>query len=301
MKSLWIFTLTIFLFVPLIRSAQNQAIVEVETGTVIENQQFEGEILDYAVDYAVYLPPGYEDSERSYPVVYLLHGFTDEEWAWIQFGEVQMAADRAIAERKIPPMIIVMPDGGVTWYVNDYAGEELWADMFIEEFIPFIEESYRIRIQKEFRAISGLSMGGWGALHFAMNYPDLFVASAPFSAGIHTDDELINMDPDRYERVFGELFGNNLQGKKRLSNHYKQYNPLHLAKSLPEDRLQSVRWYIDCGDDDFLAAGNSELHVTFLKRGIPHEYRVRDGAHNWTYWRTGIADALEFIGQSFRR
>jgi enterochelin esterase-like enzyme len=293
--------LSVVLCISGLASAQQEALVEVEPGTVIENLQFEGELLDHPVDYVVYLPPGYDESERSYPVVYLLHGFTDEEWAWIQFGEAHLAADRAIASRKIPPMIIVMPDGGVTWYVNDYAGEEPWADMFIQEFIPHIENEYRIRKQKEFRAISGLSMGGWGALHFAMNHPDLFAVSAPFSAGVRTDEEMINIDADSYQRVYGGLFAKNPQGKERLNQHFNQFNPLHLARTLPEDRLRSVRWYIDCGDDDFLFEGNSELHVVLRKRGIPHEYRVRDGAHNWTYWRTGIADALEFIGESFHR
>ena len=66
------------------------------------------------------------------------------------------------------------------------------------------------------------------------------------------------------------------------------------------DDLKKVRYWIDCGDDDFLSRGNSLLHVALIDKGVPHEYRVRDGAHNWTYWRTGIVDALAFIGDSFR-
>jgi len=86
-----------------------------------------------------------------------------------------------------------------------------------------------------------------------------------------------------------------------LSENWRKYNPLDLAVRLPVDTLKQVRWYLDCGDDDFLYEGNAALHMIFRDRGIPHENRMRDGAHNWTYWRTGITDGLKFIGQSFHR
>lgn len=272
-----------------------------QQGRVVEGLQMESALLGEEVDYAIYLPPGYDDSDRYYPVVYLLHGYTDEEWAWIQFGEVQLAADRAIAGRKIPPMIIVMPDGGVTWYINDHNNEHPFEDMFVEEFIPFIEKTYRIRSEKEFRGISGLSMGGYGALMYSMRYYRLFAACAAFSAGVMTDEEIRNMPQQQYDRMFGPLFGTGLPGDARLTDHYQEHSPLHLAETMPADSLQQVRFYLDCGDDDFLYRGNSALHVALRNREIPHEYRVRDGSHNWGYWRTGIGDALEFIGRSFHR
>ena len=142
------------------------------SGKVLEDLSMQSKILPYSVNHCVYLPPGYDESTRNYPVVYLLHGYSDKEWGWVQFGEIQQAADRAIAERIIPPMIIVMPDGKVTFYSNDYKGEDRWEDMFIQEFIPYIEKNYRTRPEKGFRGISGLSMGGFGSLMFAMRYPD---------------------------------------------------------------------------------------------------------------------------------
>ncbi|HKJ68527.1 MAG TPA: alpha/beta hydrolase-fold protein, partial [bacterium] len=154
------------------------AVIAGQSGRVVEGLKMESALLGEEVDYTIYLPPGYDDSDRYYPVVYLLHGYTDEEWAWIQFGEVRLAADRAIADRTIPPMVIVMPDGGVTWYINDYNKEYPFEDMFVREFLPFIEETYRIRSEKEFRGISGLSMGGYGALMYSMRYYRLFTACA---------------------------------------------------------------------------------------------------------------------------
>lgn len=270
-------------------------------GQVLEGLHFSSAVLGREVNYAVYLPPDYAISSRRYPVVYLLHGYTDNESGWIQFGEVNMAADRAIAAREIPPMIIVMPDGGVSFYVNDYENKVRYEDMFIQEFIPHLDGAYRTRPAKEFRGISGLSMGGWGSLVQAMRHPDLFAACAAFSAAVWTDEDFITMDEKMYGLIIGRLLGPNLAGKDRLTPHYRAHNPLELAKTLSVDALKKVRYYIDCGDDDFLFKGNSALHAILGERKIPHEFRVRDGGHTWTYWRTGIVDGLKFIGQSFHR
>jgi S-formylglutathione hydrolase FrmB len=270
-------------------------------GQVLEGLRFSSAILGRDVKYAVYLPSDYRLSTRRYPVVYLLHGFTDDESAWIQFGEVNLAADRAIARREIPPLIIVMPDGGVTWYINDIQGKVRYEDMFIREFILSIDETYRTRPAKEFRGIGGLSMGGWGALMFSMRHPDDFAACAAFSAAVWPDEEIVSIRQPMYDQLFSEIFGTKPAGKDRLSPHFRQYHPLDLAKTLPVETLKKVRFYIDCGDDDFLIRGNAALHFVFNDRKVPHEFRVRDGGHSWIYWRTGIVEGLKFIGQSFQR
>lgn len=270
------------------------------SGRVVEGLGMQGKILPYAVNYCVYLPAGYDGSTQRYPVVYLLHGYSDQEWGWVQFGEVQLAADQAIAQRKIPPMIIVMPDGKVTFYVNDHDGRERWEDMFIQEFIPHIDAVYRTRPQKEFRGISGLSMGGYGSLTLAMRYPDSFIACAAFSAAVWEDDELTGENARRnYDEFFAKLFGPLHDGD--LPAFFRERHPLDLAKTRPIEELKKVRYYIDCGDDDFLINGNMALHKALKQRGIPHEFRVRDGGHSWIYWRTGIVDGLQFIGESFHR
>lgn len=270
-------------------------------GQVLEGLHVTSEILGRDVNYAVYLPPDYAISTRRYPVVYLLHGYTDDESGWIQYGEINLAADRAIADREIPPMIIVMPDGGVTWYINDIQNKVRFEDMFVREFVPYIDATYRTRPVREFRGVAGLSMGGWGTLVYAMRHPDLFSACAAFSAAVWPDEEVAAMKQEMWVKVLGPVFGTGLTGKNRLTPHFCEDNPLDLAKTLPEESLKKVRYYIDCGDDDFLIKGNCALHLLLMDRKIPHEFRVRDGAHMWSYWRSGIVDGLKFIGQSFHR
>lgn len=273
----------------------------VPQGRVLEGLRFKSEILGKDVNYAVYLPPDYEISTRRYPVVYLLHGYTDDESGWVQFGEVQHAADGAIASGAIPPMIIAMPDGGVSWYVNDAQGKVRYEDMFVREFVPHIDATFRTRPKREFRGVSGLSMGGWGTLVYALRHPDLFAACAAFSAAVWTDDDLVGMKQEVWDAVVGPVFGRGLKDRDRLTAHFRGLSPLDLAKSLPEASLKKVRYYIDCGDDDFLFKGNAALSVVLRDRKIPHEFRVRDGGHTWSYWRTGLVDALAFIGAGFRR
>ena len=270
-------------------------------GRVLEKLSFSSTILNKELNYSIYLPPDYDTSQRNYPVVYLLHGYTDDDTAWIQFGEVHLTMDKGIAERQIPPMIIVMPDAGATWYINDHKGKYPYEDMFFKELIPFIDTAYRTRPHKEFRGISGLSMGGYGSLGYAMRHPDYFSACAAFSSGLLTDDAIVSMEDKNYDGLFSHLFGSNLSGENRLTTHWRQTNPLDLAENLDIKTMKSIQWYIDCGDDDFLYKGNAALHITFRDREIPHEFRVRDGQHNWTYWRTWISEGLAFIGKRFQR
>lgn len=269
-------------------------------GTVLEGMSMQSDLLNKKVNYAIYLPPGYKSSERRYPVVYLLHGYTDDETAWIQFGEVHLTADRAISQRKIPPMIIVMPDAGVTWYINDVDGEVPYEDMIFKEFIPFVDETYKTRPEKEFRAVAGLSMGGYGSLIWSLHHPEFFSACAAFSAAVYTDEEMKNRGQEEYNRVFRNLYVND-QNPDRINEHWKNNSVIELVRTLPVREIEQVRLYIDCGDDDFLYKGNSTLHIAMRDRNIKHEFRIRNGAHNWTYWRTHIIKGLEFIGKGFHR
>jgi S-formylglutathione hydrolase FrmB len=268
-----------------------------QSGKVIESLKFESKLAGYPVEYSVYLPADYETSARSYPVLYLLHGYSDDETGWIQFGEANTIADKGIASGDFSPCIIVMPDGKVTWYCNSFDGKDPWEDMFIKEFIPYIEKQYRIRSQKEFRAIAGLSMGGNGALFLSMRNPDLFSSCVAMSAGTFTDEEILS--DDTYDRYFGNIYGP--KSADAVSKHWKEYSPLYLLDSVEKEKLKSIRFFIDCGDDDFLYKGNSALHVKMRDLGIQHEYRVRQGGHEWGYWRTGLYDGLKFISEKYRR
>jgi enterochelin esterase-like enzyme len=270
-------------------------------GKVYETRTVNSAIMHRDVRYTVYLPYDYETSTRSYPVVYLLHGYTDDNTGWLQFGEVNRYADKAIAEGTIPPMIIVMPNADSSWYINAYDGKESYEDFFIKEFMPGIEKTYRIKAEKKYRGVAGLSMGGYGTLIYSMKYPQLFAAAAPLSAAVFDDDALVTTPDNRYEAAFGQLYGRGLKGKDRLNDAWYKNSILKIVETKSTEELRKVRYWIDCGDDDFLTKGNCLLHIALSAKNVPHEYRVRDGAHSWTYWRTGITDALKFIGDSFRQ
>ena len=295
MKSLKvIFQAFVFLLIAECSAAQGM-------GKVIEERTIKSAILNRPVSYTIYLPADYEKSERTYPVVYLLHGYTDDNTGWLQFGEVNRYADKAIHEGTIPPMIIVMPDADSSWYINAYDGKEKYEDFFIKEFMPSIEKTYRIKAQKRYRGIAGLSMGGYGTLIYALKYPQLFAAAAPLSAAVIDDDGFQKMPEGNYESTFGQLFGRGLKGADRNNQAWNDNSIINLVNTKSPNDIRKVKFWIDCGDDDFLTKGNCLLHIAMMEKQIPHEFRVRDGAHTWTYWRTGITDALQFIGDSFRQ
>ncbi len=291
-KSKWIILLFTSVFYVLVIDAQT-------VGKVIEQKTVKSSILGKEVKYTVYLPGDYDYSQRTYPVVYLLHGFSDDNTGWLQFGEINRYADKGIADGTIPPMIIIMPNGDSSWYINSYDGKEKYEDFFVKEFMPAVEKTYRIKSEKRFRGIAGLSMGGYGTMIFALKYPELFAAAAPLSAGIFDDNALVTMNEKNYEIIMGPLFGRGLKDKDRLNASWYNNSILKIVDGKSTDDLKKVRYWIDCGDDDFLTKGNCLLHIALTDKKVPHEFRVREGGHTWVYWRTGITDALQFIGTSF--
>ena len=277
------------------------AIISFAQGIVKEKQIIKSQILNKDVHFSIYLPSDYNSSERAYPVTYLLHGYGDADDGWIQFGEVNRLADEAIASGKIPPMIIVTPDGFQSFYINSGDGKVKYEDFFVKELIPYIEKNFKVKSERRFRAIAGLSMGGFGSLILSLEHPDLFVAAAPLSAAVWSDNDIMNLDKGMYNSLFGKSVGDNLVGKDRLTPNYLENSPFNYIQNKSKEELSKVRYWIDCGDDDFLTVSNAILHAELIKKGVPHEFRMRDGGHNWTYWRTGIIDALSFIGDSFHQ
>ena len=267
-----------------------------QTGKVWDNLSMKSKILNMERKFAIYLPPDYETSQRSYPVLYLLHGAGDDQTGWVQFGEVLHIADEAINNGTATAMIIVMPDAntGKRGFVNDIKGEWRYEDFFFQEFMPYIEKTYRIKGEKRYRAISGLSMGGEGTFIYALHHPELFSSACPLSAatGPKSVEELKNY------RLWGTAEGITEADQKA---YFTKYSVLSLIDSIPDNQKKAVRWYIDCGDDDFLYEGNCLVHIEMRKKEIPHEFRIRDGSHTWTYWRTALPVVLEFVSMSFHQ
>jgi enterochelin esterase-like enzyme len=263
-----------------------------QTGKVHDNLSLPSKILKMERKYAVYLPPDYEQSDRSYPVLYLLHGSGDDQTGWVQFGEVLHIADKVIQEGKATPMIIIMPDAntGQRGYSNDPLGIWRYEDFFFEELMPFVEKKYRIKGEKRYRAVSGLSMGGHGTFIYALHRPELFSSACPLSAATGP------LSFDDAKARFRGIITDSL-----IEKVYKSQSVVALVNNVPDSLKRAVRWYIDCGDDDFLYEGNSLVHIAMKKKEIPHEFRVRNGAHNWTYWRESLPEVLAFVSQGFHQ
>jgi enterochelin esterase-like enzyme len=264
-------------------------------GKVSDNLSIPSKILKMDRKYAIYLPADYETSGRSYPVLYLLHGAGDDQTGWVQFGEVKLIADKAIAEGKSTAMIIVMPDGntGQRGYFNSPKGNWNYEDFFFQEFMPTVEKTYRIKTDKRYRAISGLSMGGGGTFMYALHHPELFSSACPLSAycGPLSIAELARPWEKQLEGLTDDA----------KQKYFERHSALELIKAMPDDQKKAVRWYIDCGDDDFLYEGNSLVHIALKKKDIPHEFRIREGAHNWTYWRESLPEVLDFVSKAFHQ
>ena len=141
-----------------------------QNGTVNDRETMRSAILNSERNYAVYLPPDYHSSSRSYPVLYLLHGAGDDQTGWIQFGEVKRITDEAIRSGNATPMVIIMPDADTErrGYYNTIRDTWRYEDFFFDELMPYVEDKYRIKSDKRYRAIAGLSMGGGGSFIYAI-------------------------------------------------------------------------------------------------------------------------------------
>lgn len=255
-------------------------------------------LLQKDISYSIYLPDGYDqEGDMEYPVVYLLNGFTGDETDWTHKATMQPIVDNLVASHKIKKMVIVMPDGDDRLYMNKEDGTYPFEDMLIKEFVPYIERTYKIKKDRTSRSISGLSMGGAGALRLALKYHTLFGACAAYSSALFTEKEVIQMDSKFFEDYFGNVIVSmkEKKGKDRITPYYKEYDVLHLVKTKNPELLKNVRIYFDCGDDDFLSIGNSLLHIELRMLQIPHEYRVRDGEHNFDFWKESLRNGLQFM------
>ena len=251
--------------------------------------EMQSETLGCTKKYCVYLPQGYGDEGKSFPVLYLLHGLTDTHTAWRDKGDVQAIATELAVAGKAQEMIIVMPDAGTTY--DGYFNCEGWRyeDFFFQEFIPHIESTFRIVSDRQHRAIAGLSMGGGGTTWYAINHSEMFSSAYAMSAlmGL-VNDSWITRDPDARRRVFMEsaVANNNITAVENATQEQCA-------------RIASVRWFIDVGDDDFLFDNNMEFIKAMRTRRIPYQLRVRDGAHVWQYWQDALRIALPFVSEGF--
>jgi len=254
-------------------------------------------VLGTTVKYNVYLPDGYS-ADRHYPVVYLLHGFTDDYTAWDQKGGISTVADELIGTGEAVPMVIIMPNAGGpdvknTW--NGYFNMPGWnyEDFFFTELMPQAESKYNCGGCKGQRAVMGLSMGGGGSLVYSQRHPDLFSSCYAMSPWLDNEN--------------GEVRGgnNNNPDKVRLVQEAVQEHSaiafLDKADEATLQQLRTVAWFIDCGDDDFLLHLSMGMHMKMRAVRVHNELRIRNGVHNWEYWHLALRLSLPFASRNFSK
>ena len=253
-------------------------------------------ILGRQMKYNVYLPDGFEKGRR-YPVVYLLHGLSDDYTAWRDKGQMQIVTDELMRSGEACPMVIVMPGAGC-WDVrnsfNGYFNQPGYSyeDYFFKEFLPAVEKKYRCGGAKGKRAVMGLSMGGGGSTVYCQRHPDIFSSCYAMSPWLDENNAEVRGESKEKDTLYLTC----------VSVHeHSAIDFIANANEATLKKLRTVAWFIDCGDDDFLLHLTFDFYLKMRAAGVPAELRVRDGVHNWEYWHLALRLALPFASRNFEK
>lgn len=260
-------------------------------------------ILKYAVHYCVYLPASYDAGAtlhpaQSYPVLYFLHGLGDNERTLFNSGGWTMLDDLR-RQHKMGEFLIVAPEGRRSFYINSADGSVLYSDFFLKEFIPLIETKYRVSKGRASRAISGISMGGYGALRFAFSQPEIFSSVSAQSAALITESppelDTAARSGAPLGKVLPAVFGSPID-----VTHWKDNSPFVLARR-NEVAVRKLAIYFNCGQDDNYGfeKGAAALHEQLQKEGVKHEYHPYPGDHSLSYFMEHFTEVMEFHSRAF--
>jgi S-formylglutathione hydrolase FrmB len=267
----------------------------------IECNALPSKILQETVHYCVLLPGGYDSAAAKstrYPVLYFLHGLGENEQTLFKSGGWNLVEDLA-RQRKIAEFLIVTPEAKATFYVNSADGKVRYSDFFLREFLPYIESRFRIRPGRQSRAITGISMGGYGALRFAFAYPGLFSAVSAESAALMTaSPQELNATMHSgapLGQLLGAVFGDPIDVV-----HWRENDPFVLAKK-NRVAVEKLAIYFNCSRDDQyqFEAGAEALHRQLGTEGVKHEYRLYPGDHSGAYFLAHLAEIMEFHSREF--
>ena len=267
----------------------------IPAGTV-ELKSLDSKILGQPVGYSVYLPASYVAGKDAYPVIFFLHGLFEDEKRWAERGGKEVL-DRLIAEKKVGEVVLAIPDGGRSFYTNYFDGSKKYEDFIVQEFIPFIQSSYRVKPGVQWRALSGSSMGAYGALKIGMKHPEMFSSVSAHGA------VLIDKFPEtiapgtrefRYLQILEVPFG-----KPFHREYWEAENPIRIAEQT--EKFKNLKLYFDCGDRDRYGfdAGARELHRLLDSKGFPHEFAILPGDHGWEFLKQYMDRSLLFHWKYF--
>lgn len=262
----------------------------------IECRSMASRILGHDVRYCAILPPGYDSSKtRRYPVLYFLHGLGGNAEFLVDSGGWNLVED-LWQRNQIGEFLIVTPDADTSFYINSHDGHVRYEDFFIHEFIPFIDRTYRVSVNRGSRGIEGISMGGYGALHIAFRHPELFVSVSANSAALIGKLPKVKFANPQQSILLRLL---HVFGTPPDPVFWQRNNPLTLARTA---RLVGLQIYFDCGaEDDYgFERGARTLDQILTARKIPHEFHLYPGGHNWQYFAARLPAVLEFHSRAFR-
>ena len=286
----WSLAALCFLLAPLLADAASGR---------VECNRLLSKTLAHAVDYCVLLPPSYDANKtQRFPILYFFHGLGDDAQMFVHTGGWNLVEDMWEG-KQLSEFLIVTPSAGATFYINSNDGKVRYEDFLIEEFLPTIEKKFRVKPGRANRAVSGVSMGGYGALHLAFRHPELFSSASAHSAALI--DKLpsflgggVAQNSPR-ARVFGGTFGN-----PPNATFWDRNSPIGIARTAS---LKGVNIYFDCGEeDDFgFESGATALDRVLTSRKIPHEFHLYPGRHDWQYFATHLPASLEFHSRLFNK
>jgi S-formylglutathione hydrolase FrmB len=259
-------------------------------------------VLNQSVHYCVLLPDDYNATlakhSAPYPALYFLHGLGQNEQALFKSGGWDLIEDLR-QQNKISQYIIAAPEGKSSFFINSASGKARYSDFFIHEFIPYIEKKYLVKKTRAGRAITGLSMGGYGALRFAFAYPELFSSVSAQSAALMTESpQELNaalQSRNQLGRLLGSPFGDPINVA-----HWKQNDPFTLAR-MHKTGIAKLAIYFNCGkQDDFdFEVGAEAMHRQLQSEGIKHEFHLYPGDHSPDYFLSHLEETLEFHSRAF--
>ncbi len=261
----------------------------------VECNQVQSKILSRSVSYCIVLPASFDaDKTKHFPILYSLHGLGDNEQFFVHSGLWNLVEDMR-EKGELKEFLIATPDGGVSFYINSKDGKDRYEEFLLQEFFPFMERRYRAAPGRVNRAISGVSMGGYGALHLAFRHPQLFVSVSAHSAALieKLPAFLGNAPQSPRARVLGAVFG-----APPDEAFWEQNSPLTLARTA---NLAGLHIYFDCGDrDDYgFEAGAAALDKILTARHVPHEFHLYAGRHDAAYFAEHLPASLVFASKYF--
>jgi S-formylglutathione hydrolase FrmB len=262
----------------------------------VECNSLPSKILARPVPYCIVLPHSFDaDKARTFPVLYFLHGLGDNEQFFVHSGAWNLLEDMR-DKGELKDFLIATPDAHSTFYINARDGKERYEDFLLQEFFPYVEKHYRVAAGRANRAISGISMGGYGAMYLALRHPQLFSSVSAHSAALieKLPTFLAGALPNSPRaRVLGHAFGNPPDPV-----FWQAHNPIVIAQTA---NLAHLNIYFDCGDqDDFgFEAGAIALDKVLTSRQIPHEFHIYPGRHDASYFAEHLPASLEFHSRHF--